>query len=145
MGKERILVVDDEETVREMVSKIINLIGHEVVTTGNGREALEILRSQPFSIMITDVKMPEMDGFELMKVVRDQFPGTPIICMTAHGASYTYTDVVGVGATEYITKPITIDEMMAKLKRVNRQKDLIKDLTQKTTELKKANEELKRL
>ncbi len=48
MEKERILVVDDEETVREMVSKIINLIGHEVVTTGNGREALEILRSRAF-------------------------------------------------------------------------------------------------
>jgi signal transduction histidine kinase len=143
--KERILVVDDEETIREMVSKIINLIGHEVVTTGNGREALEILRSQPFSIMITDVKMPEMDGFELMKVVRDQFPGTPIICMTAHGATYNYTDVVGVGATDYISKPFTIDEMRAKLNRVIREKDLIADLTQKSRELEKVNEELKRL
>jgi signal transduction histidine kinase len=143
--KERILVVDDEETIREMVSKIINLIGHEVVTTGNGREALEILRSQPFSIMITDVKMPEMDGFELMKVVRDQFPGTPIICMTAHGATYNYTDVVGVGATDYISKPFTIDEMKAKLNRVIREKDLIADLTQKSRELEKVNEELKRL
>jgi signal transduction histidine kinase len=143
--KERILVVDDEETIREMVSKIINLIGHEVVTTGNGREALEILRSQPFSIMITDVKMPEMDGFELTKVVRDQFPGTPIICMTAHGTSYNYTDVVGVGATDYISKPFTIDEMKAKLNRVIREKDLIADLTQKSRELEKVNEELKRL
>ena len=138
-------MVDDEETVREMVSKIINLIGHEVVTTGNGREALEILRSQTFSILITDVKMPEMDGFELTKVVRDQFPGTPIICMTAHGTSYNYTDVVGVGATDYISKPFTIDEMKAKLNRVIREKDLIADLTQKSRELEKVNEELKRL
>ena len=145
MEKERILVVDDEETVREMVSKIITLIGHEVVTTGNGREALEILRSQTFSILITDVKMPEMDGFELTKVVRDQFPGTPIICMTAHGTSYNYTDVVGVGATDYISKPFTIDEMKAKLNRVIREKDLIADLTQKSRELEKVNEELKRL
>lgn len=145
MGKERILVVDDEETVREMVSKVINLIGHEVVTTGNGREALEILRSQTFSILITDVKMPEMDGFELTKVVRDQFPGTSIICMTAHGTSYNYTDVVGVGATDYISKPFTIDEMKAKLNRVIREKDLIADLTQKSRELEKVNEELKRL
>jgi signal transduction histidine kinase len=137
--------VDDEETVREMVSKVINLIGHEVVTTGNGREALEILRSQTFSILITDVKMPEMDGFELTKVVRDQFPGTPIICMTAHGTSYNYTDVVGVGATDYISKPFTIDEMKAKLNRVIREKDLIADLTQKSRELEKVNEELKRL
>ena len=145
MGKERILVVDDEEAVREMVSKIINLLGHEVVSTGNGREALEILKTEPFSIMITDVKMPEMDGFELMKVVRDQFPSTHIICMTAHGASYTYTDVVSVGAADYIAKPFTIDEMRAKLNRVIREKNLIMDLTQKSTELHEVNEELKRL
>ena len=143
--KERILVVDDEEAVREMVSKIINLIGHEVVTTGSGKEALEILKNEPFSLMITDIKMPEMDGFELMKAVRNQFPDTHIICMTAHGGSYTYTDVVGAGARDYITKPFTIDEMKAKLNRVIREKDLIIDLTQKSTELERANEELKRL
>ena len=145
MGKERILVVDDEGPVREMVSKIINLLGHEAVATGTGREALEILKSEPFSIMITDIKMPEMDGFELMKVVRDRFPSTHIICMTAHGASYTYTDVVGVGAADYITKPFTINEMRAKLNRVIREKDLITDLTQKSAELHEVNEELKRL
>ena len=145
MDKERILVVDDEASVREMVSKIVNLIGHEAVTAVNGRDALEILKNDPFSIIITDVKMPEMDGFELMKTVRDQFPGVSTICMTAHGGSYAYTDVVEVGATDYITKPFTIDEMMAKLNRVIREKDLIKDLTQKSTELGKANEELKRL
>ena len=77
--KERILVVDDEITVREMVSKIINLLGHEVITAGSGKEALEILKNATFSIMITDIKMPEMDGFELMKAVRNQFPDTHII------------------------------------------------------------------
>jgi len=145
VDQERILVVDDEADVGEMVSKIISLMGHEAVTAVNGKVALEILRNQPFSIMITDVKMPEMDGFELMKAVRDQFPGTYIICMTAHGASYSYTDVIGVGGADYITKPFTIDEMMAKLNRVIREKSLITDLTQKSAELGKANEELKRL
>jgi len=145
VDQERILVVDDEVNVREMVSKIINLMGHEAVTAVNGKEALQILKDKPFSIMITDVKMPEMDGFELMKAVRNQFAGIYIICMTAYGASYTYTDVVGVGGTDYITKPFSIDEMMAKLNRVIHEKDLITDLTQKSTELEKANQELKRL
>ncbi|OGP96286.1 MAG: hypothetical protein A2157_18580 [Deltaproteobacteria bacterium RBG_16_47_11] len=145
MDKKRILVVDDEANIRETVSKIISLMGHEAVTAGNGREALEILRNEPFGIMITDVKMPEMDGFELIKAVRDQFPGTSIICMTAYGASYAYTDVVDVGAADYITKPFGIDEMMAKLNRVIREKDLITDLTQKSVDLEKGNEELKRL
>jgi signal transduction histidine kinase len=65
--------------------------------------------------------------------------------MTAHGASYNYTDVVAVGATDYITKPFTIDEMRAKLNRVIREKNLIADLRQKSSDLEKANEELKRL
>ena len=145
MEKERILVVDDELNVREMVSKIVGVIGHEAVTAGSGKEALEILKNGPFSIMITDIRMPEMDGFELMRAVRDLFPDVYIICMTAHGGSYTYTDVVTVGAKDYITKPFTIDEMRAKLNRVIREKDLIADLTQKSMELEKANEELKRL
>ncbi len=143
--KERVLVVDDEGSVREMVSKVITVIGHDVVSAGSGKEALELLKNEPFSIMITDIKMPEMDGFELMRAVRDQFPTIHIICMTAHGTSYTYTDVVGVGAMDYITKPFTIDEMRAKLNRVIREKNLITDLTQKSKQLEQANEELKRL
>jgi len=143
--KERILVVDDEESIREMVSKIITHIGHEAVTARNGKEALEILRNKPFSILITDIKMPEMDGFELMKASRAELPDLYIICMTAHGASYTYTDVVTFGATDYIPKPFTIDEVRAKLNRVIRERNLISDLTQKSVELEGANAELKRL
>jgi signal transduction histidine kinase len=143
--KERILVVDDEESIREMVSKIVNHIGYEAGTAKNGKEALEVLRKEPFTILITDIKMPEMDGFELMKAVRTGFPDIHIICMTAHGASYTYTDVVALGAMDYITKPFTIDEMKAKLNRVIRERNLIGDLTQKSMELERANIELKRL
>ncbi len=145
MEKERILVVDDEESVRDMVSKMISLIGHEAAVAGSGKEALEMLNNGPFSIVVTDIRMPEMDGLELMKAIRDQFPDVYVICMTAHGGSYTYSDVVGVGAKDYITKPFTIDEMKAKLSRVIREKDLITDLTQKSMDLEKANEELKRL
>ena len=143
--KERILVVDDEELIRDMVSKIVNQIGHEVVTAGNGKEALEILRKESFTILITDIKMPEMDGFELMKTCRAELPNLSIICMTAHGGSYTYTDVVAFGATDYITKPFTIDEVKAKLDRVIRERNLVGDLIQKSLELEAANADLKRL
>ena len=144
MDKERILVVNDEEPIREMVGKIINQMGHEVVTAKDGKEALEILRKGPFTILITDVKMPEMDGFDLMKSARAEFPTLPIICMTAHGASHTYIDLVASGATDYITKPFTLDEMSAKLNRVLREKNLIRDLVRKSMEAESANEEMKR-
>ena len=143
--KERILVVDDEMLAREMVSNIVNQIGYEAVTAKNGKEALEVLRKTPITIMITDIKMPEMDGLELIKSTRVGFPNTDIICMTGHGASYTYTDLVALGAADYITKPFTIDEMRAKLDRVVRERNLVEDLTQKSLELERANEELKRL
>ena len=143
--KERILIVDDEESVRDMISSIVNQIGYEAVTAGNGREALEILRNNSSPIMVTDLKMPEMDGFELIKSTRAEFPDTRIICMTGYGSSSSYTDLVALGAADYITKPFTADDLIAKLNRVIREKDLIGDLTQKSLELERANEELKRL
>jgi signal transduction histidine kinase len=143
--KERILVVDDEEPIREMILKMMNRFGYEAATAGNGKEALETLRREPFSILITDIIMPEMDGFELTKAVQAEFPDIHIICMTAHSASYNYTDVVAFGATDYITKPFTVDEIRAKLNRVIRERNLILNLTQKSVELERTNQELKRL
>jgi signal transduction histidine kinase len=145
LENERILVVDDEEPILDMVSKFVNHIGYEVMTARNGKEALEILRNEPITILITDIKMPEMDGFELMKKVGAEFQKIHIIGMTGYGASYTFTDVVAGGATDYIVKPFTFDEMRAKLGRVIRERKLIGELTQKSIELEKANEELKRL
>ncbi len=145
MERERILVVDDEEAVREMVSKIVNHVGHDAVTCGSGKDALQRLKDEKFTILITDIKMPEMDGFELMKAVSADFPDIYIICMTAHGGAYSYTDVVACGARDYLTKPFTIDEIRAKLNRVIRERTLIEDLTRQSVELEHANAELKRL
>ena len=140
-----VLVVDDEEPVRNVVSQLVGHVGYPVLTASNGKNALELLGRQRVTILITDIKMPEMDGFELMKAARAQFPDLHIICMTGHGGDYTYTDVVAFGATDYIAKPFTIDEMSAKLSRVIREKRLIEDLREKKIELELANEELKRL
>ncbi|MBM4351832.1 MAG: hybrid sensor histidine kinase/response regulator [Deltaproteobacteria bacterium] len=142
---ERILIVDDESIILDMVASYVSHIGYEAMTAKNGREALERLRSEPFTILITDIKMPEMDGFELMKAVRSEFPDIHIIAMTGHGASYTFTDVVESGATDYVPKPFSLDEMTAKLNRVVREKGLLRDVKQKSVELEKANEDLKRL
>ncbi|HSB05091.1 MAG TPA: hybrid sensor histidine kinase/response regulator [Thermodesulfobacteriota bacterium] len=145
LKKDLILVVDDEEPVRDIVSKLVSHIGYPVRMASNGKEALHLLRKEPVTLLITDIKMPEMDGFELMKAARAEFPGLHIICMTAHGGIYSYTDVVSFGATDYITKPFTLDEMSAKLSRVIREKRLIEDLKEKKIDLELANEELKRL
>jgi signal transduction histidine kinase len=139
-----ILVVDDEEPVRDVVSKLVKHIGYPVLMAANGKHALDLMRKEPVTILITDIKMPEMDGFELMKAALAEFPDLHIICMTAHGGAYSYTDVVSFGAADYITKPFTIDEMSAKLSRVIREMRLIEDLREKKIGLEQANEELKR-
>lgn len=145
MDKEKILIVDDEEAILDTVSKFVSHIGYEVVTAKNGKEALEHLRKEPFTILVTDIKMPEMNGFELMEIVRVEFPDIHIIVMTGHGASYTFTDVVSAGATDYLPKPFSFDEMRAKVNRVVREKRLVRDLMQNSVELERVNEELKRL
>lgn len=143
--RERILIVEDDPLVREMVASYVGQLGFEATTAQQGREALERLRQESFTLLITDIKMPEMDGFELMRAVRSEFPEVHIIAMTGHGATYTFTDVVENGATDYLVKPFTLDEMRAKLNRVVREKALLRELRQKSMELEKANEDLKRL
>jgi signal transduction histidine kinase len=145
VDKERILVVDDEPLVLDMVASYVDHIGFEVVKASSGQEALELLRREPITILVTDIKMPGMDGFELMEMVRTEFPDIPIITMTGHGAAYTFTDVVSAGATDYIPKPFSLDEMRAKVNRVVREKRLLTDLVKNSAELERLNEELKRL
>lgn len=145
MEKERILIVDDEIPILEMVSQYIQFLGYEASSAKSGQEALTLLKQEPFTILLTDIKMPDMDGLELMKTVKEEFPGLHIIAMTGHGTSYTFTDVVAAGATDYLNKPFSLDELRAKLKRVIQERKLIFDLTQKSIELEKLNEELKRL
>jgi signal transduction histidine kinase len=124
---------------------MISQIGYGVEPAGGGKEALEILRRGAFTLIITDIQMPEMDGLELTKAIRSEFPETPVLCMTGHGAAYSFTDVVACGATDYITKPFQLDEMKAKLNRIIREKRLFENLTSKSMEIERANEELKRL
>ncbi len=145
MEKERILIVDDEVPILEMVSQYVSLLGYEASTAQRGEEALSLLDRQPYTILLTDIKMPDMDGFELIKRVKEKCPGLHIIAMTGHGASYTYTDVVAAGASDFLNKPFSLDEMRAKLRRIIQERKLISDLTQKSIELEKLNEELKRL
>ncbi len=75
MKKERILVVDAETSSRETISKMMGQIGYEAVVAGHAREALEWLRREPFTLLVTEIRMPEMDGLELSKVVRGRIPG----------------------------------------------------------------------
>jgi DNA-binding NtrC family response regulator len=100
-----ILVVDDESMMRKLLAKILSREGYNVITAESGTEALETLNKQKVHIVISDMKMPEMNGFELLRSIKKEHPDTGVIIMTNYGDTYTVKDALLLGADEYITKP----------------------------------------
>ncbi|MCK4573063.1 MAG: response regulator [candidate division Zixibacteria bacterium] len=100
-----VLVVDDEEMMRNLLEKILKREGYQVVAAGDGIEALDLLRRQQISLVISDMKMPRMNGLQLLKRIKADYPEVGVIIMTAYGDTYTIKDALLLGADEYITKP----------------------------------------
>lgn len=100
-----ILVVDDEEMMRNLLTKILSREGYKMLTAENGNHALEIIKTDKVDLIISDMKMPQMNGFELLKHVKRDHPNVGVIIMTAYGDTYTVKDALLLGADEYITKP----------------------------------------
>lgn len=101
----KILVVDDEEMMRSLLTKILSREGYQIVTATDGVHALEIMQEQEVNLVISDMKMPRMNGFELLKHIKNDSPDIGVIIMTAYGDTYTVKDALLLGADEYITKP----------------------------------------
>jgi signal transduction histidine kinase len=120
-------------------------MGYEAVTAKHGQEALEILRKDVFTIMVTDLQMPEMDGLELTKIVHAEFPALTILCMMNREDEEAHGEVITSGASDFILKPFTSGEMKVRLNRIVRERNQGEELTQKVVELEIANEELRRL
>jgi len=100
-----VLVVDDEEMMRNLLDKILSREGYRILTASDGVHALEMLDKEEVDLIISDMKMPRMTGFELLKHVKQQHPNIGVIIMTAYGDTYTVKDALLLGADEYITKP----------------------------------------
>ncbi|NMC44840.1 MAG: response regulator [candidate division Zixibacteria bacterium] len=100
-----ILVVDDQQDPQELLTRILTKEGYSVESAANGEDALGKLRRRPFNLVLTDVKMPGLNGFDLIQLIKKEFPSIGVIVMTAYGDSYTVKDALLLGADEYITKP----------------------------------------
>jgi signal transduction histidine kinase len=104
-----ILIVDDEEDIREVLEIALMDMGHEVFLAPDGKKALELFEEQHPSIVITDIKMPVMGGIELLKQVKRRSPDTQVIMITGHGDMDLTIDSLKFGATDFITKPVNVD------------------------------------
>jgi two-component system response regulator FlrC len=102
----RVLVVDDEEGIRDFVAEALEDDGHVTVRAKDGAEAAERLRAQAFDLMITDLRMPGLDGMALVRAARAEQPEMEVIVLTAHGSVETAVEAMKLGAFDYIRKPI---------------------------------------
>jgi DNA-binding response OmpR family regulator len=108
-----VMVVDDEAVARVSLAEILRLEGYQVATAASGEEALSLLsRSDPFDLMVLDLKMPGMDGLEVTKKVRAQSPGTVIILLTAFATLETAIQAIRNGAHDYLLKPCPVAEVL---------------------------------
>ena len=114
---EFVLVVDDEDFIREPIVEMLRRLGFRVDSASNGEDALKELEEKPYTFLLTDMKMPEMDGLELIKEAKRDYPDVSAIAMTGYSKDYKYMDVVNAGATDFINKPFAIEELEAKLRR----------------------------
>ena len=114
----RILLAEDEENIRDTVKLNLELEGYEVVTTSNGREAVKITKEQHFDLMVLDVMLPEINGYQICEQVRLTDRETPIIFLTAKDASQDRIQGLKKGADDYLTKPFVFEELRLRIERL---------------------------
>ncbi len=111
MASERILIVDDEDGMRRLLGRVLSRQGYETSTVASGAEALRMVASERFDLVVTDIKMPEMDGLQLLEELKAYEPSLPIIVMTAYGTIENAVQALRFGAYDYIAKPFETDEI----------------------------------
>lgn len=119
-----ILVVDDEPLVRHSLGELLTMSGYTVSTAQNGKEALDLLKSYSADIVIADIKMPEMDGIQLLKQIKAGSPEVPVILITGYGSIESAVNAIKEGAYDYITKPIVDSEIKIVIERLIKQRQL---------------------
>jgi DNA-binding NtrC family response regulator len=111
MSAEKILVVDDEQSMTQFLSIVLRKEGYSVATVNNGRDALEKVKTEGFDVVITDIKMPGMDGIQLLHGIKKHDPALPVIIMTAYASQQSAIDAVNLGAFQYLIKNAKNDEI----------------------------------
>ncbi len=127
MAKHKILVVDDEKSMCEFLEIMLKKEGYDVTSTTSGKKALELLDNNLYSMVFTDVKMPGVDGFEVLRKTKEASPDTVVLMITAYGSPEGAVTAIKEGAYDYITKPFRVEEVKLTIKKSLERNDLIKE------------------
>jgi len=107
-----VLVVDDDQDHGRALAKIFERAGYRVGTAGDGQEALRILTERPFDLVITDLRMPRMNGLDLLRSIRAMSPQVPVLIVTAFGEWTTYIEAMECGCVDYLSKPVRREDIL---------------------------------
>lgn len=137
---EHILIVDDDETIRGILKDFLEANGDFCYVASNAYEALSVLSENLITLVISDIKMPGTDGIEFMKEAKQSFSDLDFMIITGYASVYTYTEIINAGATDYMTKPFKLEELKAKMERINRERRLLNELKEGNAALELAIE-----
>ena len=127
-ARQSVLSVDDDRDLRDLLHELISDMGLISVTAEDGMDALVKMEEEQFDIVITDINMPRLNGIGLIKRVAAEYSDTDVIAITGFQTEYSYTDIIALGASDFISKPININEFEAKIKRLVRERNMRSEL-----------------
>lgn len=128
-ARSRILVVEDEKSMREVLKILLEEEAYDVTVTANGEEGIALLKDNIFDLVITDIKMPRADGFEVLRRTKEYSPDTMVIMVTAFGTTESAIDAMKKGAYDYVHKPFKIDEIRLIVRKALEKKRLSEELS----------------
>ena len=120
MNNRCILVAEDDASIRCVLQDALRMAGYSVLTAADGRAALELLLTREIDLALLDVNMPEVNGFKLLRIMARECPGTPSIILTAHGEEGDRVRGLELGADDYVVKPFSMAELLARIAAVLR-------------------------
>ncbi|MBT8350871.1 MAG: diguanylate cyclase [Deltaproteobacteria bacterium] len=121
-----ILIVDDDSTVRNPMKEFIDLSGYTSFEASSAEEAVDILNSNSIHVVITDIMLPEMSGFELTELIAKEYD-SDVIIITGYSDIYSYEEAIKMGASDFIIKPVRFEELLLRLKKVLSERELARD------------------
>ena len=127
--KGRILIIEDEKSLKEVLRILLEEEGYEITAASNGLEGMDYIQNDIFDLVVTDIKMPKADGFEVLKKVKEISPSTIVIMITAFGTTESTIEAMKLGAYDYIHKPFKIDEIRHVIQKAFEKKNLREELS----------------
>ena len=131
--RQSVLSVDDDGDLRDLLHELICDMGLISVTAVDGMDALQKMAEEQFDIVITDINMPRLNGIGLIKRIAAEYSDTDVIAITGFQTEYNYTDIIALGASDFISKPINMNEFEAKIRRLVRERNMRFELRQLST------------